>query len=760
MQIPVQEYLNIRNTTRAKNLVRLAKNIHTELRLKAVNPDGLNGLEVFENENKLANMSVESLPFSLSDNQGYDTILNLIQNGKSDMKSINHDLVQFLDSLTSLQANSNPINENQELSLLSHFDRKISMSILDDIYGKVKHLNKDLNYPKLALPEQQKHSENLVKEIVEEHQIDAESAIAIIQEFGFEFKEEYNPQKIFTTLQDLYKDLKLEDNLQELFYALGQSTLAQGVKSFTNSNQEKGLDEDGNMKILDTFISNTMMSVSRHIQMDSRKNMDLIMSNLRTNLDSANTEAAYWGDLVFLDKDIDLDQARNILDQGAEASINLLKELLNDSVPGITRVAFDTANVFGIHPVLALINTATVASQIVISQLGSNDQQNLQNSQLAIAARIQEALKGIGEAYDEILTSPELDQVLAKVDDLNDENSKIDKEIIESRGTNALLAELPFQAGFLGTLITGELLQKTGMVSGKKIHSFIMSSLVAQAETANLIQTVTQKYPAYINQIEKRNNLLKHMGMWETSQRELDKLRVPYSSVEDMTLKIESLCDAKGILQNIDLEIPPGTLLSIIGPSGAGKSTLLKTILGLNNAKNGSIKLGNTDIRTIRKFGPESLKQIVLYSTQSPNVMQSESLRNNLKQGTNNEYSDEDIKAVFRDLNLSKFDSSLDEKIPNFSGGERVRYGLAKVLLRRKHSDAPMIIVLDEPTASLDRGSRVQVMDILKNIRKSHPETTIIAVTHDADLVDMSKAESEQGTGMVIDIEDINDKVI
>ena len=176
--------------------------------------------------------------------------------------------------------------------------------------------------------------------------------------------------------------------------------------------------------------------------------------------------------------------------------------------------------------------------------------------------------------------------------------------------------------------------------------------------------------------------------------------------------------------------------------------------------KNGSIKLGNTDIRTIRKFGPESLKQIVLYSTQSPNVMQSESLRNNLKQGTNNEYSDEDIKAVFRDLNLSKFDSSLDEKIPNFSGGERVRYGLAKVLLRRKHSDAPMIIVLDEPTASLDRGSRVQVMDILKNIRKSHPETTIIAVTHDADLVDMSKAESEQGTGMVIDIEDINDKVI
>ena len=249
MQIPVQEYLNIRNTTRAKNLVRLAKNIHTELRLKAVNPDGLNGLEVFENENKLANMSVESLPFSLSDNQGYDTILNLIQNGKSDMKSINHDLVQFLDSLTSLQANSNPINENQELSLLSHFDRKISMSILDDIYGKVKHLNKDLNYPKLALPEQQKHSENLVKEIVEEHQIDAESAIAIIQEFGFEFKEEYNPQKIFTTLQDLYKDLKLEDNLQELFYALGQSTLAQGVKSFTNSNQEKGLDEDGNMKI-------------------------------------------------------------------------------------------------------------------------------------------------------------------------------------------------------------------------------------------------------------------------------------------------------------------------------------------------------------------------------------------------------------------------------------------------------------------------------------------------------------------------------
>ena len=119
------------------------------------------------------------------------------------------------------------------------------------------------------------------------------------------------------------------------------------------------------------------------------------------------------------------------------------------------------------------------------------------------------------------------------------------------------------------------------------------------------------------------------------------------------------------------------------------------------------------------------------YCNQEPPVFKEMTLRQNLMLWSSKPVDDLRLKEVLESLNLHKFTDKLDEKFEHFSGGEKVRLGLARILIKN-----PTIMLLDEPTSSLDSESALEVRNILRKIHQQYPETTIVCVTHDKELVE------------------------
>ena len=174
--------------------------------------------------------------------------------------------------------------------------------------------------------------------------------------------------------------------------------------------------------------------------------------------------------------------------------------------------------------------------------------------------------------------------------------------------------------------------------------------------------------------------------------------------------------------------------MTIAGPSGAGKSTLLRNLVGLYKPDGGDIEIGGVKNDGVKKYGNESLYSVMSYCNQNPQIFEGMSLRENLLLWSKKEVNDEMIKKVLHDLHLDKFADKLDDEVKNLSGGEKVRIGVARTLIK-----GAKIILLDEPTASLDSQAATEVRKIISEINEKYPDTTIICVSHDEELIKSSK---------------------
>ncbi len=184
--------------------------------------------------------------------------------------------------------------------------------------------------------------------------------------------------------------------------------------------------------------------------------------------------------------------------------------------------------------------------------------------------------------------------------------------------------------------------------------------------------------------------------------------------------------DGGGLLENFSAIIPAKKLSCIIGESGIGKTTLIDLIAGLQVPNSGSISVDD------KKLGKRNLphwKSSIGYLPQDAFFIDG-SIRENLVWDRQDPISEEEIWAVLEKVNiktlLEGLKDGLDTDITNyqysFSGGERQRMALARVLLRK-----PQILILDEATSSLDGENERVVLQLLTQLKES---TTIVLVTH------------------------------
>lgn len=183
----------------------------------------------------------------------------------------------------------------------------------------------------------------------------------------------------------------------------------------------------------------------------------------------------------------------------------------------------------------------------------------------------------------------------------------------------------------------------------------------------------------------------------------------------------------KVILDNLSLDIFEGEMIAIVGRSGSGKTTLLNIIGLLEKSDNGIVELFGKNVTNINKGTLNiMLREKISYLFQNYALIDNDSIDKNLDVAL--VYSKKTIKEKekMKKEVLAKvgLNISLKTKIYELSGGEQQRVAIARLLLKPCE-----LILADEPTGSLDRNNRDDILNILSNLKNKGK--TIVIVTHD-----------------------------
>ncbi|HLV76254.1 MAG TPA: ABC transporter ATP-binding protein [Vulgatibacteraceae bacterium] len=185
-------------------------------------------------------------------------------------------------------------------------------------------------------------------------------------------------------------------------------------------------------------------------------------------------------------------------------------------------------------------------------------------------------------------------------------------------------------------------------------------------------------------------------------------------------------------LDDVHLVVPPGELAAIVGPSGAGKSSLLAVAGGLARPDRGTVTVAGTDItaagaRTRAKLRREHIGFVFQSGNLVPALTAVDQLRLPLRFRPRRERSGRPPLALLEDVGMA---DKADRYPHQMSGGERQRVGIARALVTE-----PSVLLVDEPTAALDRARSHDIVRLLARETRRHGVAAVM-VTHDHDVLE------------------------
>ena len=183
---------------------------------------------------------------------------------------------------------------------------------------------------------------------------------------------------------------------------------------------------------------------------------------------------------------------------------------------------------------------------------------------------------------------------------------------------------------------------------------------------------------------------------------------------------IKKAYDGITILNDINLQINDGEIVSILGPSGCGKTTLLNLILGLVNADGGKIIFNGNDI-TDTPMEKRGFNIVFQDYALFPNL----NVIKNIRYGLKNKPGISSEKEINDLIELLGLKEHLNKRIEQLSGGQKQRVALARTLVMK-----PKILLLDEPLSALDGVIKESIKAKIREIAREYHLTTVI-VTHD-----------------------------
>ena len=230
----------------------------------------------------------------------------------------------------------------------------------------------------------------------------------------------------------------------------------------------------------------------------------------------------------------------------------------------------------------------------------------------------------------------------------------------------------------------------------------------------------------------------------------------PSLEVRDLSLAL----GGRPILVDVDLRVEPGAWTSVVGPNGAGKTTLLHAIAGMIPPDAGTIELFGRDIG---RLGARVRARAVALVPQTPIVPTGVSVLDYALLGRTphlpffGRESRADVELAIEMLTSLGLADVSCRPVDTLSGGERQRVILARALLQ----EAPLVL-LDEPTTSLDIGHQQDVLELVDRLRREH-SLTVVSTMHDLTLAGLYADElvlladgriAERGTAVEVLTED------
>ncbi|MBW2469915.1 MAG: heme ABC transporter ATP-binding protein [Deltaproteobacteria bacterium] len=188
------------------------------------------------------------------------------------------------------------------------------------------------------------------------------------------------------------------------------------------------------------------------------------------------------------------------------------------------------------------------------------------------------------------------------------------------------------------------------------------------------------------------------------------------------------------VLQRLSFSIDRGEIFIIIGPNGAGKTTLIKLMAGIIKRQSGQIDVLQ---KPIGSFSQKKLAQVLAYVPQGLPVGFPFSVEETVLLGRAPHQkilglaSEEDLEIVRQTMTFTEVDHLARRKLDQLSGGEQQRVLIARALCQQ-----PQVILLDEPTASLDLSHQIRIMDLMEKL-KAEKGVTVVMVSHDVNLASM-----------------------
>jgi putative ABC transport system ATP-binding protein len=210
----------------------------------------------------------------------------------------------------------------------------------------------------------------------------------------------------------------------------------------------------------------------------------------------------------------------------------------------------------------------------------------------------------------------------------------------------------------------------------------------------------------------------------------------------------------KQILFDVTAEVEEGELVILTGPSGSGKTTLLTLIGALRSAQQGSVEVLGQELRGASERVLVGVRRRSGYIFQQHNLLEALDLEQNVRMGLQLEPGfrrssrSEGLERIREVLARVGLEDHLHKRVSQLSTGQQQRVAIARALVNR-----PAIILADEPTASLDKQSGRDVVDLIRQLSREEG-ASVVLVTHDSRILDVADRILNLEDGRVLPLVD------
>ena len=223
-------------------------------------------------------------------------------------------------------------------------------------------------------------------------------------------------------------------------------------------------------------------------------------------------------------------------------------------------------------------------------------------------------------------------------------------------------------------------------------------------------------------------------------------------TIKDLHKSYKTGNNSLHVLKGINFNVSEGELVSIMGSSGSGKSTLLNILGMLDEADTGSYTLDGVAIKNLNeKIAARYRNKFLGFIFQSFNLINYKSALDNVAlplyyQGMKRGERMDRAKAYLEKVGLAQWMNHLPNQL---SGGQKQRVAIARAL-----ASDPKVLLADEPTGALDTKTSYEVMNLIQQINDEG--RTILIVTHEPDIAQMTKRIVNLKDGLIIDDTKVN----